>query len=313
MKNYIQSYFNFTKKERRGVISLLVAILFVALLPVAYSYFQSKNEKFTPTFDEAFAQLNIQEKDSVANFFKKDYDNDSYPNKYKSDNENLNAPLFYFDPNTITEADWKKLGTKERTAASIQKYLSKGGKFRNADGILKIWGMSDELKDRLMPYVRIAVEEKYVSKYENDYKPYEKKVYEKKTIAAIDINLADSAAFESLPGIGGGYARRIINFRTKLGGFYKTDQIAETFGLPDSTYQKIKPYLLCNNTNITKININTATAEVLKAHPYIRWQLANVILNYKKQHGDFESLDELKKIVLIDGETFNKISPYLTL
>jgi DNA uptake protein ComE-like DNA-binding protein len=201
------------------------------------------------------------------------------------------------------------------TTAKYIKYISKGGRFRVADDLRKVWGLRDDEKDRLIPYVRIAgVQEKlYTNGYTNNYQPYEKKVYEKKTINNIDINTGDSAAYDALPGIGAGFSRRIIKFRDKLGGFYKVEQVGETFGLPDSVFQKIKPYLKISGDNIHKININTATEEELKAHPYIRWQLAKVITEYKKQHGAYKSLEELKKIMVINEEIYNKIIPYLSL
>ena len=174
-----------------------------------------------------------------------------------------------------------------------------------------MWGLRDDEKERLVPYVRIAATAQPT--YTNNYTPYEKKPFEKKVPTAIDINAGDSAAFDALPGIGGGYSRRIINFRNRLGGFYKVEQIAETFGLPDSVYEKIKPLLKISGNDVKKLNINTAKEEELKAHPYIRWQLAKVITEYKKQHGDFKSLQDLRKIMAIDEETYNKITPYLTI
>src|SRR6185436_20843184 len=112
-----------------------------------------------------------------------------------------------------------------------------------------------------------------------------------KTYAArysiIDINTADTTAFISLPGIGSKLAVRIVTFREKLGGFYSVLQIGETFGLPDSTFQKIKQYLKLENTTIKKININTATVDELKAHPYIKWSIANPIVAYRNEHGRF--------------------------
>jgi competence ComEA-like helix-hairpin-helix protein len=63
---------------------------------------------------------------------------------------------------------------------------------------------------------------------------------------------------------------------------------------------------------VRKININTATKDDLKAHPYIKWQLANVIVEYRNQHGPFKNLEELKNIVLIDEEAFQKMAPYLS-
>jgi competence protein ComEA len=303
------SFLNFTKKERRGIFGLIFIICVVALLPSIYAKYKSATMVY-PIADSSFSALLLSDTENIAHFFKHDYESNYNNNIYKKDFENLQATLFTFDPNTIDESTWHKLGTKHKTAAGIIKYVSKGGKFRQPEDIQKIWGMTDELKNRLQPFIKITPAE--FKQYTNENAPFEKKIYEKKVII-VDVNTADSAAFESLPGIGGGYAKRIITFRNKLGGFYKIEQVAETFGLPDSTYQKIKPNLVLKTGIYAKLNLNTATIEELKAHPYIRWQLANVIMNYKKQHGDFKTIDDLKKIMLIDEQTFNKISPYLIL
>jgi competence ComEA-like helix-hairpin-helix protein len=115
-----------------------------------------------------------------------------------------------------------------------------------------------------------------------------------------------------LPGIGSKLAARIVNFREKLGGFYSVEQVGETYGVPDSTFQKIKNRLVVNS-EVRKVNINLATKEELKTHPYIRWQLANAIVEYRNQHGPFKSLEDLKKIVLVDEINFKKIIPYLSM
>ncbi|MEJ0079640.1 MAG: helix-hairpin-helix domain-containing protein [Puia sp.] len=89
-----------------------------------------------------------------------------------------------------------------------------------------------------------------------------------------DVNLADSIAWSNLPGIGEKLASRIIHFREKLGGFYQLDQVAETYGLPDTTFQKIKPYLRIHSVPLHQIDINTATKEILMSRILIsvgRW------------------------------------------
>jgi competence ComEA-like helix-hairpin-helix protein len=128
----------------------------------------------------------------------------------------------------------------------------------------------------------------------------------------IDINQADTAAFISLPGIGSKLANRIVNFRQKLGGFYSVQQVGETFGLPDSTFQLIQPRLQCGPAVLQKLNINTADANTLKQHPYIRWNIANAIVQYRQQHGLFHAVEDLQQIVLITPELYNKIAGYLT-
>ena len=115
-----------------------------------------------------------------------------------------------------------------------------------------------------------------------------------------------------MPGIGSKLAARIVNFRDKLGGFYSVSQVGETYGLPDSTFQKIKGSLQLGGT-VKRLDVNSATKEQLKTHPYIKWNLANAIVEYRNQHGAFKSLDELKNITIIDDTTFEKIVHYLSL
>ncbi|HET9826396.1 MAG TPA: helix-hairpin-helix domain-containing protein, partial [Chitinophagaceae bacterium] len=128
----------------------------------------------------------------------------------------------------------------------------------------------------------------------------------------VEINAADTTAFIALPGVGGKLASRIINFRDKLGGFYSVNQVGETYGLPDSTFAKIKPLLKLEDPSVKKFNINTATKDDLKSHPYFRWSLANAIVEYRNQHGNFSSVEDLKKIAVITEEIFRKIKPYCT-
>jgi competence protein ComEA len=311
-------FLTFTKKEKRGVLVLLASFICI-LVSAKYIYpliIKEDNTNNKAIFAAADS-LKEKQKDSTTNYYNKNEYSDnagyhSYPKKEY--NNTFIGTMFYFDPNTLSADGWKKLGVRDKTIASMQKYIVKGGRFREPDDLRKVWGLRDDEKDRLVPYVRIAGrQEKTHTNYSSTYQPYEKKVYEKRAIATVDINAGDSAAYDGLPGIGAGFSRRIIKFRDKLGGFYKVEQVGETFGLPDSVFQKIKPYLKINGDNIHKININTATEEELKVHPYIRWQLAKVITEYKKQHGNYKALEELKKIMLINEETYSKISPYLTL
>lgn len=314
-KNFLSSYFLFTKKERTGIMVILFLILLFAFLPKLYPYFFKPKQYDHSQFEKEIAALQMMESDS-AEGGQKDYQK-RYPT-YKNENDyderksSFEGSLFEFDPNTLSPEGWKKLGLRDKTIATIGNYLSKGGRFRKPEDIGKIWGLHEDEVQRLMPYVKIAgSSEQDHSFYQNNDRPvYEKKEYHKEP-KIIDVNTADSTALIGLPGIGAGYARRIINFRNKLGGFYSVQQVAETFGLPDSTFQQIKPLLNIGNASVQQLNINTATVDELKNHPYIRYALANAIIQYRTQHGNFSSVEGIKKIMMVTGEIFNKLSPYL--
>jgi competence protein ComEA len=116
-----------------------------------------------------------------------------------------------------------------------------------------------------------------------------------------------------LPGIGSKLASRIVNFRDKLGGFCSIEQVGETYALPDSTFQKIRPRLLMSNGPFRFININSAKAEDIKAHPYVKWNEANAIVQFRTQHGMYTAVDDLLKIAIISTEWLQKMKPYLKL
>jgi DNA uptake protein ComE-like DNA-binding protein len=143
-------------------------------------------------------------------------------------------------------------------------------------------------------------------------KKFEPPKYVRKKIEPLEINAADTTAFIALPGIGSKLAQRIVTFREKLGGFYDVSQVGEVYGLRDSVFRKILPYLKCNAGSIQKININSAGKEVLKAHPYIRWSMANAMLTYRDQHGSFNNIVDLATIESIDQEDLKKVIPYIS-
>jgi competence protein ComEA len=204
------------------------------------------------------------------------------------------------------------LGVREKTANTIRNYISKGGRFYKPEDIAKIWGLHEDEVKRLLPYVRI--EDKPASGYNKYPDRGEVKTYAKPThtITPCDVNYSDTAAFIALPGIGSKLAARIVAFREKLGGFYKTEQVAETYGLPDSTFQKIKSRLVISNSNVKKLNINTATLDELKVHPYLRYNIANAIVQYRTQHGNFLDVSDIKKIMAVTDEIYGKAAPYLS-
>lgn len=135
----------------------------------------------------------------------------------------------------------------------------------------------------------------------------------KATSQAIDINLSDSASWEQLPAIGSKLASRIILFRERLGGFYNVRQVVETFGISDSAYNVIVPYLQYSETPLNMININVITTSELAKHPYVRWNVAQAIVNYRNQHGPFRDINDLKSVTTVTRELFEKLSPYLSI
>jgi DNA uptake protein ComE-like DNA-binding protein len=314
-KKIASEYFSFSKKERAGIITILLLILIFTTLPFFYPYFILEKKYDHAVFEKEIAGLKMKQQDSTENPAFKNPE-DRYRSYYPSSEKKYyaaqpKAELFYFDPNTLSVDGWKKLGIKDKTVATIQNYISKGGRFKRPEDIGKIWGLHEDEVQRLVPYVSI---QSVTSPVYAEKKIFENKAYNRPAnkINTVDINSADTAAFIALPGIGSKLANRIVNFRDKLGGFYKVDQVSETFALPDSTFQKIKPYLVLSGVTVKKININRASAGEMKVHPYIRYNLAAAIVQYRSQHGDFKEVSDIKKIMMVTDDIYNKAAPYLS-
>lgn len=308
-KNWVKDYLTFNKKDRIGAFVFIAVVAGCIFVPKLFS----KNSGGFALKQDSVLVLAIdtlqQRQTAKKSFDRAQYENNSYQYESSSSSKSFTkGELFPFDPNTISLNEWLRLGLNEKTSKTILKYVSKGGKFYKPEDLQKIWGMPEGFYERVKDYVVISsIPKNYSSAYET--KSYER---EERKPASIDINAADTSAFDALYGIGSRLAWRIVNFREKLGGFYSIEQIGETYGLPDSTFQKIKPRLQISG-DVRKLNVNTATKDELKVHPYIRWNLANAIVEYRNQHGTFQQLEELKNIVLIDEATFKKMVNYLEL
>ncbi|HET6767144.1 MAG TPA: helix-hairpin-helix domain-containing protein [Chitinophagaceae bacterium] len=321
---FARDYLTFTRKERIGILVIVGVIVFTLFLPDVLKETSDNNPTQIDTaWLAAVKKLEIKKPDSLDDHFqKKNDDEDAFAYQYDRKKINYDEPniskgeLFYFDPNTISSADWKRLGVRDKTIQTITNFLSKGGHFYKPGDLQKIYGLHKDDYERLERYIRIQTRtsprnEQFVLSKPND------EAHSAKTFApqysSIDINTADTSAFISLPGIGSKLALRIVTFREKLGGFYSIDQIGETYALADTTFQKIKQYLKLDNPSVKKINVNTATIDEMKAHPYIKHGLANPIVAYRNEHGSFSQVEDIKKVMAVTDEIYKKIAPYLTI
>ncbi len=307
------SIFYFTRKDRRGSLFLLAVVLLICLVPFLYPFFTTREITQSNSLDSSLAILNTRPAPTRQQKYAADRRDDYQPYNnpssagYSSYKRSPKGTLFNFDPNSISAEGWKKLGLRDKTIATILNFRNKGGKFREADDIKKIWGLFPDEAERLLPYVQIEK----VSAPVYEERQFANTVPKtKSTPLNVEINAADSTNLIALPGIGSKLSNRIINFRNRLGGFYDVEQVKETFGLPDSVFQKIKP-LLHVKGEVKKININTATLEDLKLHPYIKYHLANAMVQYRVQHGNYKAVEDIRKIMILTEENFQKVKPYL--
>ncbi|MEM0993568.1 MAG: helix-hairpin-helix domain-containing protein [Bacteroidota bacterium] len=245
--------------------------------------------------------------------------------KYPTTKPNALRP-FPFDPNTASQAELMRLGLSKKVANNIISYRTKVKPFRQKEDLQKVYTLTDAQYQQLEAYVEIEFSEETTTTTaiaenkatENTEAPtgntdFSPTAYDEpsRPKVIIDINQASAEEWQQLKGIGPTYARRITKFRDALGGFVAPQQVAETYGLPDSTFQNIL-FSLRPSPIFRKLKINTIDAKTLKSHPYIKdWKTANIIVNYREQHGTFGSIEDLKEIRILTEELIEQLRPYL--
>lgn len=135
--------------------------------------------------------------------------------------------------------------------------------------------------------------------------PYKKKTFE------VELNAGDTLDFQQLRGIGSAYAKRIVAYRDRLGGFANKEQLREVWGIDSGLYAQISPFVRLSKAVFRPININEIDIQTLKQHPYLDYYQAKEIIRYREKYGLFGSVEELKRVNLMDDETYQRIKPYL--
>lgn len=217
-----------------------------------------------------------------------------------------------FDPNTANVNTLLQNGIPQHVVNTIIKYRSSGAIFQVKEDLKKIYTLKEDIYQKIEPFIEIIPQEKkeYPEKF-TQKNIFPKPENESSTIV-IDINNSTPEDWQKLRGIGPSFSKRIVTFRDRLGGFHSIEQVGETYGLPDSSFQKIKTQLESSSI-LEKINLNQATENELKSHPYISWNQAKLICSYRKMHGDFKDVNELLQIGALKKEWLKKVKYYLTI
>lgn len=149
---------------------------------------------------------------------------------------------FRFDPNTVSEEDLCRLGFTVKQARAISHYRDKGGRFRRKGDFAKSFVVSDSVYRRLEPYIDIPL---------------------------LDLNTADSAAFDALPGIGGWFARKMVRHREALGGYSYTEQLMDIRGFDQDRFEGLRDLVTVCINHVTPYPLWKLPADSLRSHPYV--------------------------------------------
>lgn len=301
-----RDYFVFSKSDRRALIVLLAIILVLTFL-LSRKHSQPHGDVTTAI---------VADPDSTASAAEAIFDPVS------------------FNPNTADSATLRAVGLTPFVASNIVKYRKAGGHFRKPDDLRRIYGMDDEMFERMKPYIYIPAEEPprrpsypkgerqheaypkpdsmlltaggaTLERQESPYKEYmENKLHEGQFI---DLNRADSADLVRIPGIGPYYARRIVNLRKQLGGYVSVAQLADIENIPD-----IGDWVTIQPDEQQRLNVNTATLKQLRDHPYIGYYRARAIVDLREREGRVVNLRQLSFLPEFSEADIQRLEPYLS-
>ncbi len=191
---------------------------------------------------------------------------------------------FPFDPNTVTVEELVRLGLSERQAEVILNYRNKGGSFRRKEDFARMYVVSDTLYQRLEPFIDIP---------------------------KLELNKADSAALVTLKGIGPYYARRIIEYRERLGGFFDPQQLMEIEGIDSERYDGFAFSVEVDSSHVKYFDFWSLTKEELTLHPYVGSFAAKGILRYRSVTDTSQwSFSDLVRNNILTSDRCAKLSRY---
>lgn len=207
------------------------------------------------------------------------------------------APLSDFDPNALDSAGFVGLGFSPAQAAAILRYRTSLGGFGSAEDFGRSYVVSPEMFSRLQPHIKITPREP-----ETKLQP-------------VELNSADSARLRSVRGIGEVLVVRIMDYRRRLGGFARVDQLTEIPGMTEENYTRICQQISVDSCAIQKIDINFATpqtvVDALGNHPYITAVGLRKLLKNRQLKGGWRSIGDMVEQNIVTEQQAERLAPYL--
>lgn len=304
----LKALFHLHKGERSGAIQLMGALVAILFIRVAYvQWFQFHLTDIDPKYVEEMREWVARS------------DEHGQPSIASVDS------LFPFDPNTIERREWLALGLTDRQVDGVERYLAKGGRFRVKKDVAKLYAVTPERYAMWEAYILLPDSLPNRQREQRESAPprtwqarttfpkeraerHERAVHRK-----LEVNTADTTELIALPGIGPAFARGIVKYRDRLGGYRSMEQLAEVYVLRDKpdALARLNELLVLDTLMVVRIPINTCEVEQLAAHPYAGWKVAKALVAYRAQHGPFRTVADIRGCALIDEAVFLKLAPYL--
>lgn len=294
-----KDFFYYTKSERRVILLLLAIALLLLGIWAVMEYLRPVEVPVTLSESEEIDSFlaNLEEQEKIR--------------KSHTPKNEISAVLQPFDPNTADSVLLRQLGLPVYIVRNILKYRAKGGVFRSPESFSRIYGLKEEVYQKLKPYITIAplVSVSHVRtdtfRQLKDTIPYIPK-YEEGTI--VDLNKADTSILKRIPGIGSTLARMIVVYRQRLGGFYDVSQLQEV----PHVRVELNKWFVVTPAGLHKIQVNSASLDKLRSHPYMDFYKVKAIMEYRRKRGKIKGLSQLSMFEEFTEKDLKRLSPYLT-
>lgn len=294
-----KDFFYYTKSERRVILLLLAIALLLLGIWAIMEYLRPVEVPVTLSESEEIDSFlaNLEEQEKIR--------------KSHTPKNEISAVLQPFDPNTADSVLLRQLGLPVYIVRNILKYRAKGGVFRSPESFSRIYGLKEEVYQKLKPYITIAplVSVSHVRtdtfRQLKDTIPYVPK-YKEGTI--VDLNKVDTSILKRIPGIGSTLARMIVVYRQRLGGFYDVSQLQEV----PHVGVELNKWFVVTPAGLHKIQVNSASLDKLRSHPYMDFYKAKAIMEYRRKRGKIKGLSQLSMFEEFTEKDLKRLSPYLT-
>ncbi len=287
----IKSHFVFNRSQRNGILFL---ILFISSFLIINYFVDFSKENVLDTQSKEIKAIQ-KELDSLQTI----------------EIASRKPKIYPFNPNFITDFKGYTLGMSTEEIDRLLVYRKNNKWINSVEDFKKVTKVSDSLLDKISPYFKFP-------DWVNNSKPkskYTKKLFKEKSFEQkIDLNIATQLQLEEINGIGKSFSKRIVDYRSKLGGFSDDIQLYEVYGLDYQVVNRVlNEFTVKTPKEISKINLNKVSASDIATLPGISFELAKRIWEYRILNERINSFLELEKIEGLTERKLKGIQLYLKL
>lgn len=246
--------------------------------------------------------------DTLAQILPPDTARRAYPHYRRNKSRTPYSPS-PFDPNTADSLTLIRQGLKPWQTHNLIKYRRAGGRFRQAEDMRRLYGLTEAQYQSIRPYIRIGKRPVPADTIVRDTFP---KYISHKRDTVLELNTADTTQLQMLRGIGRWTAVQIVRYRERLGGYYSAQQLREIPHIDQQMLDTVISRLTVDTAYIQTLDINRLNAGQLTRHPYLRFEQAKQIYELRRRSISIGSLDELRQLPSLTEPELDKLRHYLS-